>query len=204
MPPFSLKNHPTLTLGGVVAAAAATMSSKSTHKYSLSNIASAKPTTQAPKKPTTTYSSTTRPNLFVSKQTDQKLEQLAKNSSILQPNNSSKRLTNNNIQQVVTSSKKNSKSASESTKQNLQLRQRLTECLDTLAKKASAHCDSLDMWTYESIAPVTIKEAKPLVFKAKSSDSGAANLTSANAEGFCSQTRWKISGYLSRGRPSCV
>ena len=142
---------PPMTLGGVVAATAISKKppSAKTNPYSLSNV---------------------RPNLFTSKQTDQRLEQLAKRASPDQPTQSAV-----NVKMVSGSSlpplKKTKIEADQkqpTKSQDLIQQERLNECLASLVRSGDAsllpHCESLDIWCYESVTPVPLKLVKSVDF----------------------------------------
>ncbi len=191
---------PPMTLGGVVASTAAKSSSKSA--YSLSNIRKNKTAGTALAKNLTgsVNVSTTRPNLFISKKTDQKLEALAmidaqatnvpfvpKKKVTIQMVNGSKSLVNLN-------GKIKSQKAIETVD-----RQRFIDCLEAFVKQSGSHCESLDLWAYEAISG-SFKESKTF-FKVNPVEV-CANVTSLNSCDFFNvQTAFRMNDTFDTSKP---
>ncbi len=190
-----------MTLGAVVASTAA-KSASSKSAYSLSNVRKTKTASAATatnkSTPGSVYSSTTRPNLLVSKQTDLKLEALAQSSCQSAPFVPKKQVT----VQMVSDSKSlvNLKGKIKTLKAIETVdRQRLSDCLEAFVSHSGSHCESLDLWAYEAICGVA-SDSRSL-FKVKPVDVGT-NITSVNSEDFFSvKTEFKLNDTFETDRP---
>jgi hypothetical protein len=113
----------------------------------------------------TTTTKLTRPNLLISKSTDIRLEQLADNAKLINVNKSNdtstgvKHLSQNIIVNTKLISSTTSQATTSKKETNLVQKQNLTDCVNELLRDYPCHhCESLEIWSNESIGSFFTKE----------------------------------------------